>query len=338
MYIRKVSFLAVFVSLFFIGTLFSFTWVREVVARPNFQERGIQSAQPESNSIISYIDIPAYDSGWESLGIRPDPISVEFTHNIGGNHDNYMVNLECRDNISLGTYDCTDHLFNVNVLWYDLTSTTLKVFAIGGSRPHDVRVRIFTETPAYDSGWESLGIRPDPISVEFTHDLGGNPDDYMVNLECRDNISLGVYDCTDHGFNINVHWYDLNNITVKVFAIGGTRPDDVRVRIYTETPTYDSGWESLGIRPDPISVNFTHNLGGNPDDYVVSLECWDNSSLGTYDCTDHSFNVNVLWYDLTSTTVKVFATSGSWPDNVRISIWRAHTVYLPILFKNFEIP
>ena len=109
MYIRRVSFLAVFVSLFFIGALFTFTWVRDVVARPNFQESGIQSAQPESNSKIRCIGIPAYDSGWESLGIRPDPISVEFTHDLGGNPDGYMVNLECGDNYPFGTYDCTDH-------------------------------------------------------------------------------------------------------------------------------------------------------------------------------------------------------------------------------------
>jgi len=102
-------------------------------------------------------------------------------------------------------------------------------------------------------------------------------------------------------------------------------------------PAYDSGWESLGVRPDPISVEFTHNLGGNPDDYLVSLECRDNTSLGTYECTDHGFNVNALWYGLTNTTVKVYTTSGTRPDDVRVRIWQVHTVYLPVVIRNFGV-
>ena len=106
----------------------------------------------------------------------------------------------------------------------------------------------------------------------------------------------------------------------------------------TGLPAYDSGWEALGVRPDPISVGFTHNLGGNPDNYLVSLECRDDTSLGTYECTDQGFKVNALWYGLTDTTVKVYATSGSRPDDIRVRIWRANIVYLPVVARNFTAP
>jgi hypothetical protein len=55
----------------------------------------------------------------------------------------------------------------------------------------------FQGLPAYDSGWYALGTRPDPISVLFTHNLGGNPDNYFVHLTCKDDLFNGTYSCTD---------------------------------------------------------------------------------------------------------------------------------------------
>jgi hypothetical protein len=276
----------------------------------------------------------AYDSGWESLGVRPDPINIDFNHNLGGDPDDYRVSLECRDDTSLGTYDCTDMGFNMAALWFGLNDTMVSVEAESGSQPDNVRVRIYSITPAYDSGWESLGVRPDPISVEFVHNLGGNPNDYQVDLECRDDTSLGTYDCTNMGFNVNALWYALTDTSVKVSVVGGSQPDDVRVRIYRGAPDFDSGWESLGVRPDPINVDFNHNLGGNPDDYRVSLECRDDTSLGTYDCTDMGFNMAALWFGLTDTMVSVEAGSGSQPDDVRVRIWSDKYIYLPLVFRD----
>jgi len=323
---RKVCLLIVLLSL-----CLTPVWGVDALARAYLPAGAAQPADPQSSVCAG---VPAYDSGWYALGVRPDPISVEFTHNLGGDPDDYRVSLECRDDTSLGTYDCTDQGFNVNAHWYGLTSTKVQVYVVSGSRPDDVRVRIYTATPEYDSGWEALGVRPDPIPVDFTHNLGGNYNDYLVSLACRDDTSLGTYDCTDQGFVVNAHWYSLSNTMVKVYAAGGSRPDDVRVRIYKSAPAYDSGWYTLGVRPDPIAVNFTHNLGGDLDDYRVSLECWDDTSLGTYDCTDQGFNVNAHWYGLTSTTVQVYVVGGTLPDQLRVCIWQVHKVYLPVAFKN----
>jgi hypothetical protein len=101
-------------------------------------------------------------------------------------------------------------------------------------------------------------------------------------------------------------------------------------------PAYDSGWQALGVRVDQISVEFTHNLGGNPGGYFVSLECQE-PMLGTYNCTDQSIKVNSLWYDLTSTTIKVWVRTQQ-PESVRVCIWHTHSVYLPTLIKAFQAP
>ncbi len=137
----------------------------------------------------------------------------------------------------------------------------------------------FRGAPAYDSGWYDLGIRPDPLSVLFTHNVGGDPDDYVVRLTCKDDSELGSYDCTDTALNVNAHWYALTNSTISVWA-GSARPDEVRVQIYIIPPDYDSGWDVLLARPDPIPRQFTHNLGRDVYIHIVSLECKDDSGAG----------------------------------------------------------
>jgi hypothetical protein len=308
------------------------TWGTGALARPVVPHESSIAAQ--STGSIHLAGTPAYDSGWQALGARPDPIPVPLTHNLGGDPDTYLVDLECMDDTSLGTYDCNDQQFNVNGLWYALTNTSVTVWVSAGTRPDAVRVRIYTETPAYDSGWEALGARPDPIPVPFTHNLGGDPDDYIVDLQCQDDTVLGTYDCSDQQFNINALWYGMTATEVTAWVAAGPRPDAVRIRLYTGTPAYDSGWQTLGARPDPIPVPLTHSLGGDPDSYLVDLECRDDTVLGTYECTNQQFNLNGLWYDLTGTTVDVWAAGGTQPDEVRVRIWLVQNVYLPVVIRN----
>jgi hypothetical protein len=149
MHIRKVSLLVVSVSLCFVLVLVASAWGSDALAHPCSHTSDIQAAQCVRPEFIGCAGAPAYDSGWEVLGVRPDPISVAFTHNLGGNLDDYLVSLECRDDTSLGTYDCTDRGFKVNALWYGLTNTTIKVYATGGSLPDDVRVRIWRVHTVY---------------------------------------------------------------------------------------------------------------------------------------------------------------------------------------------
>jgi hypothetical protein len=331
MHTKKVVQLVVFIGFFIILAVFTFGRTIDAVAYPNNRVDNNLRVGSDHPKFVNYQDGPSYDSGWHNLGIRPDPIAVEFVHNLGGNPDDYLVSLECRDDTTLGTYDCTDQGFNVNVHWYGLTSTRLQVYAVGGSLPDAVRVRIYKDLPVYDSGWDALGIRPDPIAVEFVHNLGGSPNIYLVSLECRDDTTLGTYDCTDQNFNVNAHWYGLSDSLIQVYATSGSRPDDIRVRIYTGAPAYDSSWRYLGVRPDPIPVQFIHNLNGNPDDYQVDLECWDDTSLGLYDCKGQGFSTDAHWFGLNGTNVQVYAIGGSRPDYVRVRIWRVNSIYMPVV-------
>jgi hypothetical protein len=333
MHTRKIVLLRVFVNLSFLLALVTPTRIANAMTRPNYHKSSVRITQPTNTNFASYAGMPAYDSGWESLSIRPDPLSLEFTHNLGGDPDTYRVSLECRDNTAIGTYDCINNNFNVQAHWYDLTNSTVKVYVTNGSQPDGVRLRIFTDMPAYDGGWESISSRPDPIWVEFTHNLGGDLDTYQVSLECRDDTTLGTYDCTNDNFYTQALWYNPTSSMIRVYVIGGSQPDGVRIRIYTDMPAYDSGWESLTIRPDPISVQFTHNLGGDPDTYQVSLECRDDTALSTYDCTNSNFNRQAFWNGLTASIVNVYVSGGSQPDGVRLRIWRVYPIYLPIVTK-----
>jgi len=124
---------------------------------------------------------------------------------------------------------------------------------------------------AWSSGW--VDINPGE-TMTFTHNLGGNPDDYAVELWYQDTMP-GGYGINHRGAGgleaggkyYGVHWQNLTDTTVQVVR----RPDDtfadqVRVRIWTpDPPAWDSGW--VDIAPGTLQT-LTHNVGGNADDYT----------------------------------------------------------------------
>jgi hypothetical protein len=89
---------------------------------------------------------PAYDSGWVSVGLGSDVVR---THNLGGNADNYVVDLTCRNTGGAGVSnwgvggDATDSE-QFGAWWSDLstTSITLNRNADDADCP-EVRVRIW---------------------------------------------------------------------------------------------------------------------------------------------------------------------------------------------------
>ena len=87
--------------------------------------------------------------------------------------------------------------------------------------------------PSYDSPWRSIAIRPDPIYETFTHNLGGDRDDYLVDLQCR--IGGRVY----QGRSTRAYVSDITSSKVDVWVAGGSDPDAIRVRIWK--------WESPGV-------------------------------------------------------------------------------------------
>ncbi len=294
-------------------------------------EPGNRAAPIPPNPVSSF---PAYDSGWYEVGPRPDPLPIPFSHGLGGDPDDYLVSLTCRDDTSLATYDCTNFGFTPDAEWSELTDSSITVWVKASPHPDAVRVRIYLVSADYDSGWFVLLARPDPIPVSFAHNVGGFLTDYRISLECRDDTSLAIYNCTDSQFINNAFWFGLTQTTITVWVSNGQRPDEIRVRVIYDPPDYDSGWVNLSSRPDPLPVLFDHAVAGDPEAYEVSLICQDDSSLAIHDCTDFFFLRNAGWYGLTDTEIDAWVDGGSLPDDVRVRIWSPAYIYLPVITKN----
>ena len=94
--------------------------------------------------------------------------------------------------------------------------------------------------PNYDSGFQPIGVDETLI---FTHSLGGNIDDYVVDLTCdaalEGQFNWGMDQGADNFPEKGAGWFALNDDTVRV-----SRGDtdnwcvDVRVRIWVMPPVF----------------------------------------------------------------------------------------------------
>jgi|GEM_PF-4695393 len=123
-------------------------------------------------------------------------------------------------------------------------------------------------------------------------------------------VGIGTWDPEsklDVNGNIDVNTFRVNNY------YGFPRPD------------YDSGWVAVS---KSSTVTLTHNIGGNPDDYVVDLIHKSNDADvgrnnighgGLYQGGDWT---GTWWGDLTSSTIKVTRNlNDNWADSIRVRIW-----------------
>ena len=89
---------------------------------------------------------PAYDSGWQTINA---PQSLQLIHNIGGNVDNYVVDLQFKDTGSFGINQryyggVYSGLSELGSFWQELTSTSIRVIRLKNDTVADqVRVRIW---------------------------------------------------------------------------------------------------------------------------------------------------------------------------------------------------
>ena len=89
-------------------------------------------------------------------------------------------------------------------------------------------------------------------------------------------------------------------------------------------PAYSSGWVSLSTG---ATSTLTHNVGGNPDDYIIDMHCYDpdfdginNESIGGDMWSDNYFGAYFL--KATSTTIQVYRNSDDVTcDQFQIDIW-----------------
>ena len=243
---------------------------------------------------------PTYDSGWVNGNLGT---YVNLVHNIGGNPDDYIVDLQFKDpNNSMGVNQrcyggCDLRTLNGDysntkqgAYWRRLTSTNIEV----GRRADDVfadqvRVRIWnfwTPTrPDYDSGWKTTTAGS--ISQPF-HYLGGSEDDYLVNLIYSDTtwkVNQMYYGVKYFGANppsgysanqsAGAYWRSLTNSSIVVFrAVNDVTVDQWRLRIWRmPKPDYDSGWQTIAAGS---VLSFDHGLIGDPADFLVDVSFNDN--------------------------------------------------------------
>ena len=328
---------------------------------------GGAAIEATSATTYAYSGGPAYDSGWISI----DPGEAEtLTHNLGGDVDDYVVDMQYwtssgNNGVNLrycGGADFGAKSFGgsaenerVGAYWRSLTTSTITVYR----RPEDiyaerVRIRIWVDAyPDYDSGWISL--TPGATGTTLNHNLGGNVDDYVVYMEYRNSdsgVNQRYYGGADFGalaFNgtreddrVGVYWRSLNTTSITLFRRAeDDYAEQVRVRIWVRpNPTYDSGWVSLGT--DQVKTLY-HNIGGDPDDYVVYMEYWSGGSginqryFGGMDFGAHppsgmneDDRVGAYWRSLDNSSITVYRRPEDvYAEQVRIRIWRYWTPTYP---------
>ncbi len=204
--------------------------------------------------------------------------------------------------------------------------------------------------PKYDSGWKPIGV--DEL-LTLTHNLRGDPDHYLVDLQFKDTnadgiVGQGVNHINYGGNNsqphqpsgrteyYGVYWLSLTNSQVSVRRqLDDTTADEVRVRIWIPpAPAKDSGWIPISHSIIPLTLN--HTIGGNPDDYVVDMQ-FEDLTLATiegvhqkhYGWTFHSVGSpsriwsGAAWSNLDQFSMDVIR--GSEDQNagkVRVRIWK----------------
>ncbi|NOZ49520.1 MAG: hypothetical protein GXP37_05640 [Chloroflexi bacterium] len=306
---------------------------------------------------------PDYDSGW--LSLTPGAAATTLNHNLGGNADDYVVDMQYR-NVSSGvnqrfyggadfgatSFSGARNDDRVGLYWRSLTNASITLFRRAEDNyAANVRIRIWQRpSPTYDSGW--VNINPD-TAVTLLHRIGGNADDYVVDMQYRSGssgVNQRYYGGTDFGSHppsgmnendrVGAYWRSLNKNSITVYR----RPEDiyapeVRIRIWhfwqPTAPNYDSGWVALGAG-GPVRT-LTHNLGGDSDHYLVdtqylgssgngvNLRYYGGADFGTHPAPGHAADdrVAAYWRSLTNTSITLFRRAeDNYAARIRIRIWK----------------
>jgi hypothetical protein len=196
--------------------------------------------------------VPSYDSGWST--VFPDGLGQDFIHQVGGSSDLYVVDTQFKDisasGIGVNQKDYGGNYYHQDEFsqmwsgasWHNLDNNSVSVTrGTGDTAADQVRVRMWrNDKPEYDSNWKTL----DPGKMKsFPHNLGGDSDDYVLDLQFFDLNFVGTHQLYWGGNTTVKHdgtyveegayWHNLNKTNVKV-----TREADdwnakkVRVRIW----------------------------------------------------------------------------------------------------------
>jgi hypothetical protein len=184
----------------------------------------------------------------------------------------------------------------------------------------------------WSSGWVSI---PLGTCETFNHNLGGDPNDYAVELwflDTAENNDLGwginryAFGGLEYGTGTTpaywrgVHWEKLDaNKIVACRGANDIAADRVRIRVWDlpVDPDYDSGWTDIERGIDN-TLTFSHNLGITATDLTVSL-WFSGTEKGVHQYAYGGLADNpdlddpkpepafhgAFWHDLDENTVKV---------------------------------
>ena len=324
---------------------------------PGAGDAMIEPAAIDAGVTMAFSGGPAYDSGWVS--IRPGQ-AMTLKHHLGGDLDDYVVIMDYKakgvngvnqryyGGADFGTHPAPGHAVNdrVGAYWRSLTTSSITLYR----RPEDtyadwVRVRIWVDPyPDYDSGWVTL---TPGAAATLNHNLGDDPIDYVVDMEYKSagsGVNQRYFGGVDFGsksfggarnnHRVGAYWRSLTSSAITLYR----RAEDdyaaqVRVRIWKRPqPTYDSGWVS--INPNQ-AITLYHHIGGDPDNYVVSMLYKNTSSginlryYGGMDAgaqappgVDENDRIGAYWRSLNKRSITVYRRpEDPYAQRVRIRIW-----------------
>ena len=287
---------------------------------------------------------PDYDSGWQAAGTE-----TAFDHNLGGPWNDYVVDLQFKDVEVYGVNQrfyggAPTVAFDPGAYWKGLNGSQVSIYR-QSSAPHidQVRVRIWRcAAPKYDSGWISLS----PGATQtLTHALGGNADDYVVDLQFKDSLS-GInnqyygsrmcYDGSPYAQYRGAYWYALSDSQIIVSrSAEDAKADQVRVRLWLAPGAdYDTGWQTV-----TAGSNMSFNpILSNEDDCIVYLEFKNNLGIHHMDyggnkywnSSDVLYLYGAYWDGLSPTSIRVSRQQNdTLVEQFRVRIWRNNPTPIP---------
>jgi len=300
-----------------------------------------------------------WTSGWVDIATSE---SLEFTHNMGGDIEDYAIQLWFKDTAA-GGYGVNNRGYGSvedngpwsGAFWRTLSDTTITV----GRQPTDpyadqVRVWIWPSEAdlEYCTGWTAIA---QGATATVVHNLGGDVKDYVVKLWFRDPSPSGVHQIyyggvEDEGNLYGAYWYGLDTTQVQVTR----NADDVDAEEFLlcvsvpDPPDWDSDWVDISAGE---TITVAHGLGGNINRYIVRTEFKSVPAKGSPEAvmgihqfayggeavTEDAQYVGANWQNLTNQTISVYRWADDpYADQIRVRIWlRRMSVYLPVVVKNY---
>jgi hypothetical protein len=289
-----------------------------------------------------------YDSGWVAMAQAE---ANTLHHNLGGPWNDFVVDLQFKDTDD--EYGVNQRSYGVDRYWStttngwvyygghwrELTGGDIVLYRASNDNDADqMRVRIWaSRAPKYDSGWRSISQGGGRV---YTHDLGGDADSYVLDVQYRDTSADGFggagvnhwnyggdrqYDTSLERYGAG--WSNLTDGQVYVYRYSDDRRvDEARVRIWIAPyPDYDSGWRNIAQGTD---IPLTHSAGAG----IVQLDFMDEGAIGhnqryfgmdrhNADGTTYT-ELGAYWRALDSTHITVHRGMDDFAaDDARVRIW-----------------